>query len=245
MNMPPPIVLGPGVIGLQITNSNLTYGLLNFTGGYQAVLFSGNVSNVTIDGLKCVNPQYGIYQSRGAGGVQDGLVFHDIDISMPDRGEHCWRIYGARNQRAYRTRLVNYGVKFTGTTLALKEAEGMLWVDTFFEGLGPAFGPLPLPSEKDYLVKDVMFLNANAILTSPLEISGGCVNLTFSAYPGKRCTIKQTSMSKPVLNFPDHGHPLAIGTSFTGYDFTGGSALYAGNPNGALFPNCTYNGHAV
>ncbi len=242
--MPTPTTLPANGVGLQ-PRSNTTYGLLNWIGGYQGILFSGNVSNVTIQGMKIVDPQYGIYQSMGLGGFADGCTFYDIDVSMPTRGEHGWRIYGARNQRAYRTKIVNYGVKFTGTTLAIKECDGMLFVDTYLEGLGPALDPLPLPSEKDYQVKNVQFVGFNAVLTSPLEIGGGCVNVSFAAHPGTRNTIRMTNLSKPVLNFPAGGHPLAIGTSFTDCDFVGGAKLFAGDPNGAKFITCTYQGQPI
>ncbi len=87
--MPSPTTLPANGVGLQPTKSGTTYGLMNWTGGYQGILFSGNVNNVTIHGLKITDPQYGIFQSRGpsASGVQDSLTFYDVN---PPLGTPTW-----------------------------------------------------------------------------------------------------------------------------------------------------------
>ncbi len=240
-------VLNKNGVGIQ-PGSNVTIGPFDFEGGAKGMQFTSPVSNVTVRGLKVKNPhEYGIYMGSGLKpGTNANCTFYDVDIALETDGYHCWRIYDAVNLQAFGVKL-KHRAPFQGTTLALKQCTGGLFVDLELDGLAPALGALPLASEETYRVEDIVFMNPHGTICTPFEIASNCSNITLAAYPGKRSVIYQEKINLPCLSIKKTNatRPEANGITIERIDFIGGSKLIAGSTAGVTFVDCTWGGAPV
>ncbi len=230
----------PNQVGIQITSPG-NYGPFDFTGGYQGILISGKVKNAKVLGLKHTDPKgYGLFISKSLGD-NDNLEFRDLDIECLREGEHCVRIYGLNNSAIYDANLVQRA-PFKGTTLAFKSGDNDVIVNMTTDGYAPALGPLPLPSEENYRLTNILFVNLKCTLINFFDIGSGCENIHIKAT--KRGTINQTNMGVPVFRVgsPYLTRPRAKNIIVENYDIIGGSQLVTGDQTVIKFINCTYKG---
>ncbi len=240
-------ILNKGNVGIQ-PGSNVVCGPFDFEGGAKGMQFTGPTQGVTVRGFKHKNPhEYGIYMGAGLKpGPNLNCTFYDVDIALEIDGYHCWRIYNAVNLQAFGVKL-KHRAPFQGTTLALKQCTGGLFCDLELDGLAPALGALPLPSEENYLVQDVVIMNPHGTISNPFEIASNCSNITLAAYPGRRSVIYQEKINLPCLNIKktNSTRPEAMGITIERIDWIGGKQLVTGNTAEITWVDCTYNGQAI